>query len=357
MKGSLAVAVVGLLVGATTPLSGQSLPVNINVADLRGLNPVGGSLTTYNYYWVDCKSLPLAAASGLPGGGEHQYKFQGVCSHLLIHSTSSSTTVVGLEVSGSNDQTIDNVGKGFVVASAQFDPSTGTYTEAFKVQTDKGTHELESRFKCGADPVVGKTSCVVVAMKADPDLFPGWFNAASALKRPLLLQHATLDQATTLSKTQSDLPKSSPPPPPPSPTPKPAPREARIAAAAVSALDNMILVTKPAQGATTAGRLLVEVRVGQALVKSFTVNGVMVRQVQLEWQSRRDGTGRLTTAPWVPQDVQVPVGWAGKDGTATLARATLDAAKLSGFTRWRVRATIPGTSIAPSGWVEFQHTP
>jgi hypothetical protein len=334
----------------TTPLRAQ-----FEVLDVWGkLGKFGSNSTSHQYPWVDCTGLPIVTASGLPNGGVHKYKFAGICSHLWVTSTTTTSDYYAIEYQKSNSQSRQVVGKGTVEASAQFEDGLGRYTELFKVTSDDGTATMTAQFTCNGDPVLSKTvKCTRTALKSDPDLYPGWFVAATALKRPLLRGKLTVAQALAAG---SDSVGTAEPP-----TSKATLSQSeRTAGAIVGAMANLLRVSQPASGELVKGQLQVEVRGGAGVAAAVTVNGMIVRMAQLEWEAapERRTSGRLSLpAAWTAQSIAVPIGWIGTSGSDVLARATVDKALLAAFPRWRVRATIPGTSVAPSAWVEFRRAP
>jgi hypothetical protein len=303
-------------------------------------------------YSVDCKAMKLTAAKGVPGWPDHDYALEGTCAVFPPTKTSG-------EFQGPV-HTFPAIGK------ASWDLKERQYSEVIKIlgtftlENQQVGGDMQSIYDCVSDPLVTTTSCNAKANNNETNLPLLSYNFLH--HKPLFSGNVTLAAATALSGDTSKPPPENTTPPPPAAKQGPTDPRAAAAGAVLDAMTSMMVLTKPVAGEVLPGSFMVEVIVGENLMKQLVPPGtaIITRQVQFEWQSANEaaGGGRLKLpTTWQPKAVNAPAGWAGRSGGGTLARATVPAGALAGFPRWRVRATIPGTSIAPSAWVEFRTAP
>jgi hypothetical protein len=105
-------------------------------------------------------------------------------------------------------------------AKAEWNGQASTLTERVKLTDPKASKswDVVAIMKCTKDPIIYKTSCLLVQHKNETK-WDGFSNAALEQKRPILTGKSTLAAATALSKQKA---AASPPPPPPKVLHKPA---------------------------------------------------------------------------------------------------------------------------------------
>lgn len=163
---------------------------------------------TDNVSDADCSQLKLGAASGVPDDDRHVYQFRGTCDVFVTnkHGKHSQETV-------------------WAEVDVVWDQSEALLREKMRVTNPKGLERYEgavsTELKCGADPVIYSSSCVLVAHANDTN-WSGFSRAATLQKRPITQGKTTLEEAATFSaKSAKNVP---PPPPPPAPSPKKRPQ-------------------------------------------------------------------------------------------------------------------------------------
>jgi len=210
---------------------------------------------------ADCRGLKLVAASGVPAGDAHSYKFQGVCK--LLEVSNSSNQVFG--VTTSTDSSTKTVGSVWVVAGAKWSAKTGEFAEKLQVQ-GQYPGEIKMSLKCAADPVITNGACFPVAYSNTT----GWdgFDHPYMVPRPITRGKTTVAEATAFSNKPKNAGSPTPPPPPP-PAPvvtTPTPRRLALGTTmALRAAPVTIALVAGARVALADGRTLVARPVGRTL--------------------------------------------------------------------------------------------
>lgn len=227
--------------------------------------PVWGqfSSTNVNTKDCDCAGLKLVAASGVPNGDGHSYKFQGVCKLLNVTHSSSDT----LGITTSTDTRSTTVATVWVVAGAKWSAKTGQFLEQLKVQ-GQYPGEIQMSLKCAKDPVITNVACFPVAYTNTT----GWdgFDRPYSVPRPITRGKTTLAEATAFSNKAGNV-GSTPtpaPPPPPKPNATATPRTLhRLSHPNLMATGPSVLpLALNARIALAGGRALVGRQVGRTLV-------------------------------------------------------------------------------------------
>ena len=141
----------------------------------------------------DCEGLKLEAASGVPLGDRHLYKFTGTCA--LLHEPAPPASGGG-NPNGA-DRRFEPVGSVAVIAEASWDQATGAFEERLTVQ---GAYagDVTMVLKCPSDPLLTEVTCVLVSYANTT----GWagFDRPYAVPRPITRGRTTLAEASALSR-------------------------------------------------------------------------------------------------------------------------------------------------------------
>jgi hypothetical protein len=196
----------------------------------------------------DCAGLRLKTASGVPDGGIHRYRFEGVCALIQASPPDASGGGAARGPVGRSDS-VETVA---VVAEATWNAANGELEERLAVQ---GAYpgEVTASLRCASDPVLTDAPCTRVSYANTT----GWagFDRVSAGPRPLTAGRTTLAAASALSR-QNDSAAA----PAPGATPKP---EAGWHPAAGVVLPGPIALVEGARVALADGRALVGRTVGR----------------------------------------------------------------------------------------------
>ncbi|MGZ9138035.1 MAG: hypothetical protein ACXW4K_11350, partial [Candidatus Deferrimicrobiaceae bacterium] len=159
------------------------------------------SSETANVNRSECYGLKLQGAKGVPDAPSHQYAFKGICKKFVAHIKD------GKEDSRSEEVTL------WAEAKAEWNGQANTLEESVSLTNPQGPYSgnVMTILKCTKDPIIYKTSCVVLKHSNTTKWEP-FSDAALAQKRPILQGKTTLKEATALSMKQAS---SSPPPPSP----------------------------------------------------------------------------------------------------------------------------------------------
>jgi hypothetical protein len=284
---------------------------------------------------VSCgPGFTLTAASGVPDGSRHAYRFEGACAfQILKNGTVQESRLFHLK------------------ASARWDPATSVFDEQLSIaptllNLSSGSRSVSgtvsTRFTCSGDPVVSGGTCSGVQhdnSSSLPELSDS-FNAGV----PLLAKRATLAQASALSAQQS----ASATPPPPAPRPA-APKIALKSGSGVPRLtlrlpqQNMVISDK---------EVVLEALLFEDHAKQYRVSGV-----QIEWQ-RRSKPGELVIKdPWRAASILPAARWNATYGRYYVVRVPVPIARFAESSAWRVRVSATDPAEQPSAWVEFTEQP
>ena len=177
---------------------------------------------------VDCSGLKLVAASGVPTGQTHGYRFHGVCNIIQISSVKETALGINYE----NKTSVKVLGTVWADLAASWNSQTGDFKEQAKTQ---GTYpgEVSMVLRCTADPVLWNGGFIGIKPPCQGLAYSnttGWdgFDRVYAVPRPISLGKTTLSEATALSQQQAaNAPSAPPPPPAPTPT-SPSPTIPRV---------------------------------------------------------------------------------------------------------------------------------
>jgi hypothetical protein len=219
------------------------------------------SSSSLNEPGCDCGGLKLVAASGVPNGDGHSYKFQGICK--LLEVSHGSNQFLGFTTS--TDSSSTTLGTVWVVAGAKWSAKTGQFTEHLTVQ-GQYPGEVAMSLKCAQDPVITNGACFAVAYKNTT----GWsgFDGPYSVPRPITRGKTTLAEATKFSQQAPKPASTAIPPPPPKPNPTATPKLLHMLSSPNSTVArvNVIPLALNARIAFGDGRALVGRQVGRAFV-------------------------------------------------------------------------------------------
>jgi hypothetical protein len=227
------------------------------------------------------------AASGVPNGAGHEYKFQGVCK--LLNVVHGSNQVFG--VTTSTDTSSTTVATVWVVAGAKWSAGTGQFNESLKVQ-GQYPGEIAMSLKCAKDPVITNVTCFPVAYKNTTG-WPGFDNPYT-VPRPITRGKTTLAEATKFSQQAPKPAGTVPPPPPPKPNPTATPKVLHMLSHpnSMAMRASVLPLALNARIAFGDGRALVGRQVGRALVWVLVgARGETVRTFPAGARAVRDAAG------------------------------------------------------------------
>ncbi len=288
---------------------------------------------------VECDTLKLEAASGVPNKPQHAYRFAGSC--RLVQKG---------EVGG--DFTSHTVLTFPVLALARWDQGKHELREDIEVpagvqwQGKSAGGQVSSIYSCNDDPVIRSATCVGKAHDNETTISEltehylatrpftrGWTNAATA---------AALSATGSAPDDKAPgTPKQAAVPPPPKRKPPSLKSTSDIKSA-----PHLTVRSPKAKEVFSGATVPIEVVAPDTLIHNYGAGMAL-----FDWEMAADG-GR-----WSRVDMLSQMKWTERDGHIFVAAIDVPVSRFTRSVRWRMRARADHQAVAPTAWVEFSVVP